>query len=250
MSTRGRAWVCLVLLTIWGGSALRGDSQQRRPPVSHAQVGRTIRELRRAAISPPTTMQASSDLEEAVRRVQALRLGAQEARPAETATSRPAASQPASAPAVAPETGQVGPLRPYVLQQIVKLPPREVVDAAALAEALFLAGRARAAYAFYELALKSAEEPASQAWLLYQMGNCQRAYDPAGARQTYRRLAAEHAESAWVPLAAVQDQLIEWFRLNNPEGLLAAVEAASRQEQGQSEPGSARPAEPAAPGKR
>jgi len=225
-----RAWFCAVLMAACGVSALRaGDDPAQQDPLVPAGVQKTIRGLRRAALSPPSAAGAGADLKRAVEHIRAMRL--RQKGSGEPATApRPAATQPSSAPAGAP-SGQAGKtelLTPELLKQMMRLPPAEVVDPVALADALFLIGRLQVAFRFYGLALKTEKVPEERAWLLYQMGNCRRQHDAAEARKIYQRLVAEHPGCPWNPLATVQDHLAEWYVVNKPRALIAATDAGAK----------------------
>ncbi len=224
MSGSARAGMVLAWAAGWGGSALLAGSGPGEPSGGEAAAGahRTIRELRRELLRPPARTQPAADLRRAAERLARMRLRSQLPPPP---ASAPAASQPTSAPAGEGPPEEVRRLRPEIVQRIRRLPPRQIVDAAALAEALFQAGRAKAAFDFYELALRSQTQPGDQAWLLYQMANCRRSWDASGARHIYKRLVAEHPDSPWAPLAEVQERLIEWYEVNDPTALLQQVGA-------------------------
>ena len=220
MSGWTRAWVVLSVLSVWGGSVLvAGDDGDRPESDPTGRLRRTMRELRSEALRPPSRARSGRNLQEAGEKVRRLQLRPGQ-RPVEPPATSPPGSQPASAPASPARKAPVSPLSPEVLQQIVKLPPKQVADPSALADELFLAGRERAAFTFYEQALRSAQSPESKAWVLYQMATCRRKFDPPGARKLYARLLAEHPTSAWQPLAVVQDRLIEWYQTNDPAALL------------------------------
>ncbi|KPK79248.1 MAG: hypothetical protein AMJ81_13555, partial [Phycisphaerae bacterium SM23_33] len=72
MSVRARVWLCLAVLGAWVGSALPGENQP--PPPSPGQVHDAIWELRRAAAKPLPAGRGDSDVQAAIRRLQALEL--------------------------------------------------------------------------------------------------------------------------------------------------------------------------------
>ena len=100
-----------------------------------------------------------------------------------------------------------------------------MVDATALGDALFLTGRPKQASRFYEWALRGERDGDSQAWLLYQLGNCLAPFRPADARVFYQRLLSEHPDSPWVEPAKVQDLLAHWYEVNTPQAMLSLATA-------------------------
>jgi len=88
-----------------------------------------------------------------------------------------------------------------------------------LADILFLSGQTQQAAVFYQQALDhiapdSAALAENRAWILFQLGNCQRDTDPSTAIKTYRQLIAEYPNSPWTDLAKAREQLIDLYRNN------------------------------------
>jgi hypothetical protein len=193
-------------------SALQADDPPR------GQARSILRELRSDSMKPPAATQASAKLQEAIRILRLLRLP----QPGKALPQLPPATPPTQ-PATRPARQEL--LSPDVLAEIAKR-AGDVPHPTALADALFQAGKARTAYVVYEAALASEEVPDNKAWIIFQMGNCRRVYDPAGCRPIYQRLLAEHPNSPWVPLAQARDHLTEWYAVNKPAELLAQEEAA------------------------
>jgi len=89
-----------------------------------------------------------------------------------------------------------------------------------VADGLFRGGQYDAALVFYELAMKKNADSETRAWLLFQIGNCQRRSDPAAARKAYQQLVEGFADSPWTPVARMLDRLVAWRMLNKPEDAL------------------------------
>jgi tetratricopeptide (TPR) repeat protein len=169
-------------------------------------------ELQRANMSSP---RGGTDAELAgkVRQMQSLDLAAKPA--AETSASK-TATAPAAAAALAAPSVEIDSQTLEKLRQLPTGPSK----ALAIADSLFGGRRYEAAFAFYEMALKSSPGEDANAWILFQMGNCRRPSDPAGAREYYKRVLADAPDSAWSKAAAAQDKLVEWEQANSPRSLL------------------------------
>jgi len=157
--------------------------------------------------------------------------------PAMNATSQAAASAgsgpaaPASQPATRPSGAKARPtksgrlrLSAEVLAKLRRLSPKGVDRPIMLADSLYLGGYLAEAAEFYNMAMQREPTPQQRAWVLFQKANCKRVSDPAAARGLYRRLLAEQPNSLWGHLADVQQNLIEWRRVNRPRQILAAIE--------------------------
>lgn len=77
----------------------------------------------------------------------------------------------------------------------------------------------------YQMAMQQDPTPVDRAWALFQLGNCKRKDDPEMAMGFYRRLLTEYPDSQWGGVAEIQDQLIEWRRINNPAKLIKELKA-------------------------
>lgn len=206
-------------------------------PAVSAAARRTARQmilLRRESFKAIDASPADEELDRAVRRLEAVRLTPKKthspssAPASQPARRRPATSQPAPPASVAAASGTAA-TQPVVraksspLDKIRSLPAGSIADPVALADALYLAGRIEAAETFYEKGLEKKVDDSTRAWLLFQLGNCNKDGDPQAARGYYRRLLNEQAESIWKPAALVADRLIEWKLTNKPEELLNTV---------------------------
>ncbi len=102
--------------------------------------------------------------------------------------------------------------------------PGQVQDPLEMAELLFLSGRPTEAAPFYAKALDriSRLDPsydADRAWILFQLGNCLRETDTAGAQEVYMKLVAEYPASPWTELAKAHGRLLTWYQKSRPEQL-------------------------------
>jgi len=179
-----------------------------------------LRGLRSDSMAPPASTRPGAALADAIRALRQRQLP----RAGETARTKPA--RPAPGPRTRPATrpAEAEALSPEVLAEIAGR-AKDLPDPTALADALFLAGRDKTAFAVYEAALASETVAENRAWLIFQMANCRREYDPAGCRAIYQRLLAEHPKSPWVPLAQTRDLLADWYAVNAPAELLAEEDA-------------------------
>lgn len=196
-----------------------------------------VRDLMRESFSAPaesTEADARGDLSATLRRLRAMRLGAERPKPkdaepepeeptdttADGRTEDPAEPEPE--PAEAPAPG----LDAATLETLrTNVPPDSVADPLALADTLFRAGHLDTAAVFYQLALRRDPSPADKAWILFQTGNSLRTRDPAAARAAYKQVMAEHAESPWAEPARTQDELIAWEQSTRPREFLREVDA-------------------------
>jgi hypothetical protein len=103
------------------------------------------------------------------------------------------------------------------------LPEDTVKKPIQLADVLYLGGHYKAAATFYVMVTDSQKQDYSntdKAWALYQLGNCQRRYDPSEAKVTYKRLIEEYSTSSWVAASQVQQRLLTWKLSSKPEQLV------------------------------
>ncbi len=112
--------------------------------------------------------------------------------------------------------------------------PNQVSDPQELAELLYLTGKFAEAAVLYRKALDLTgdKEPAARAdraWMLLQLGSCLRDTDPAGAKDAYAKVIAEHADCPWVELAKAHRQLITWYEQVQPRQWVAGPESAPKQ---------------------
>ena len=144
-------------------------------------------------------------------------------------SSQPAKSQ-ATAPTISPRRLPDVNVLPYepVSDQTLRMltgllgHPEALSDPLGLAEILFLSARLKEAVMCYQEALSRSnrDDPATakdRAWILFQIGNCLQSDDPKKAIETYRRLVAEHPDSAWTELAKAREKLIEWRQRDFPQ---------------------------------
>ncbi len=103
--------------------------------------------------------------------------------------------------------------------------PEQVNNPSELAEVLFASGLFSQAAVFYEEALRRSAEKnefaSERVWMLFQLANCQKAYDPPAARKTYSRLINLYPDCFWSKLAKAQEKLLAWYSVENPGELLS-----------------------------
>ena len=233
------------------------------PPASPAtlpaggQAEGGLRELWRSNVEVLAD-KGSDDLQEAIRRLEAIRLPAQagggaaqvparaSAKVLPAPTSRPGpASRSSTAPASQPAT-RPAELTPELVAGLNKLHPGRPIGMAALADTLFHSGHVDWALPFYEKAIETSPDDEEKAWLLFQVANCRRKAAPPAADEAYGRLLSECPDSPWGPAAQFQRQFIEWQEVNRLPELLEEVENmtfAGRSEKPVEKQPSTRPAE-------
>ena len=94
-----------------------------------------------------------------------------------------------------------------------------------LAEVLFYSGHLKDAVMCYRQALARIgldkdDSTHNKPWILFQIANCLRSDDPITAAKIYRQLIAEHPESAWADVAKAREQLLLWYRQDDPKTLI------------------------------
>jgi tetratricopeptide (TPR) repeat protein len=169
-------------------------------------------ELQRVNMSSPRS-RPDSELAGKILQVQSLELATKPAPETSSAKASIATAGPAATGSASLE------IDAQTLEKLRQLPTCPA-KAVAIADSLFGGRRYDSAFAFYEMALKSSPEGDTNAWILFQMGNCRRHSDPAAAREYYKRVLAEAPDSPWAKAAAAQDKLVQWDQANSPRSLL------------------------------
>jgi tetratricopeptide (TPR) repeat protein len=225
----GQRLAMLVWLVLAGMPA-RSD----QPSTQKAGAGATsvpsaveerMREVWQANAQAPSGGAGAEKLRQAVDKLRAIELSPKPRAPepaGQAAGGRQAASAPAEA-ATQPETQPSAKADAVALARLKGIPTTGVIDLVALADSLFAAGQLEAAKSFYELALERSGQEGESDWLLFQIGNCLREIDPAGARQAYKRLIEQCPDSPWKPVASTRDRLIEWQQINKPREFLGGL---------------------------
>lgn len=108
--------------------------------------------------------------------------------------------------------------------------PDQLDDPLELGELLFASDNTKDAVICYQEALKRADPndvrlSQDRAWILFQIGNCQRNHEPSVATETYRRLLVEYPDSLWADLAKVQKEYIDWSLVEKPRELIIGPES-------------------------
>jgi tetratricopeptide (TPR) repeat protein len=241
MSKRGLLLTILCLFvagrTTFAASATsQPTTQATSQPASSATMSPVQRAVRRASFAALGETKPDPSLSEAVERLQASRLTASP-KP-QPVSSAPAVADQSPAPeaattpevtAASPPATQAATTRPAkeefasALQKIRKLPADSLPDPVALADALYRGGHIEAAGVFYDKALGQQKDDPTRAWLLFQLGNCNRTSDPEAAQGYFTRVQKEHPKCPWSLAAEMQDRLIEWRKTNKPEEMLTQV---------------------------
>jgi len=244
------ACLCLVISLTAARSAARAQAEGTSESDMVQQVRQSRRNLWKVSIEAPETAAKSQGLQRQIARLLATEAKADHkkiepppaSQPVASAASGPVAapaSQPATAPASQPATRpaktKAPPSQPdssklptEVLVRLRRLSPEGVARPIMLADSLFLGGYLAEACELYKMAMQRQPAPRQRAWALFQMANCKRMSDPVAALGLYRRVLSEHPDSLWSHLADVQQNLIEWERINRPRQILAALEPAQK----------------------
>ncbi len=189
------------------------------PEDGSARLKESLRKLQEERLSPPRRGNIDPKLEQAIRTLRSIAVTPEGAAQAQLAPQTP--SEPQAAPQPPTTTQPV--VNAYTLMRLRGMKLEGVADPVSLADALYLSGNLDEAATLYELALGKRLEAPDRAWSLFQLGNCRRQGDPAGARKVYRDLIQEHPDSAWADLAATQDRLLEWRLKDRPAEFLKGV---------------------------
>jgi hypothetical protein len=218
------------LACLLAAAAAAADPPARR---DRAAAGRSVRSLWRESVRPPHDPNASAALRRAVRDLEAAcaapRRRASRPSPAredKTPAAKgdpPPATQPTTAPATQPAT-QPAVSPEQALAKLKAAAAKGLTDPIAVANGLYDEGRLADAAEFYRIAADAQPKGQRQAWLLFQMANCQRRIDRQGAAQTFEALRGAYPESCWGRLAAAQKRLIDWRQTNRVDALLAETD--------------------------
>jgi hypothetical protein len=224
------------------GAGLEPTTQATSQPAAASQpsdgdepvdVKNRLRRLWRESLQPPTASPTASErLRETMEELRRVRVsprsrskqplaavvGGPASRPAELA-SRPAADD-------ANDSAQGG-LSKAAVEKLKSIPAAALADPADLADELYQGGHLAAAAAMYERAMTQGDDD-TKAWALYQTANCRRAAKPQEAETLYLRVVSEHGKSPWAQLAAIEQKLLEWQRVNRPLELLDSLAAVGR----------------------
>ena len=256
MGSRLVAVSCLLWILATGLSAQSGASSTEAPAESDtAAARRAPRQAGSEPLSRPAGATAESALEAKMRKLRATNLPSKRrtsgqadsqptTRPAEPA-NRSATSRPAGAPTTRPAGGSTtqpardakaknagGESAEAVAKLKKSVALREIPDLQALADALYLAGRPKAAGALYERVVKDSQDnkndksqkrqksKRARAWALYQLGNCHKSSDPDKAAEYFRLVQTKHGKSDWSAPAKAQADLIQWHQKKKPAELI------------------------------
>lgn len=102
---------------------------------------------------------------------------------------------------------------------------KNITEPLAVAESLLACGKSDKAIKFFDMALEATNgietmSDTNRAWILFQLATCLRGTEPARAGQLYQQLIAEYPESYWTPVAAIQNQIVEWQLKAQPKTVL------------------------------
>jgi len=239
---RRRLILALCLIGLLAGPAMTSGDPAAQEPAPSAAIKlaqQNMHDLWRAYVQAPQEPPAPLSLRQAAQEALSIPAPAKTASgpspAASAATTEPAktASAPATdeASAFAASAERAGPSMPRAASApsepttqasdaLKGLSAKNVGDPVALADALFQSRHFQEAAAFYEQAFNDAKDDEAKSWLLFQMGNCRREFNPASAHGTYKRLLSDYPKSAWVPAAKAADELLEWYQVNKPRELL------------------------------
>jgi len=217
-----KRWTILAVISmILGNGPAYGQSQDTLVSNPDSSEVKQIRKaLWQSNITVPEASESTETLSRAIDRIREVRLPDPKKK-AELALVPE--SQPAAAEKMA-EDQHSGKLTPETLLKLKLALPGGATDPELLADALFYSGHAESAEFFYRHALEKAQEEDRKAWLLFQIANCQKQFDPVVAGKTYGEFLEQYPASPWVSLALAQKHLIEWRTLNNVDLILKRIE--------------------------
>lgn len=125
------------------------------------------------------------------------------------------------------------PIAEETLQMLKSLAnePEKIANPLELGEVLFISGNLKEAALFYSEALKrkdpnDAGVSRDRAWILFQIGNCQRNEDMPAAAKIYQQLLTEYPNSPWADFATARNNLIAWYLKDEPLKLIQQVKPA------------------------
>lgn len=224
MKRSASTWLTGLLLLAGAATLIAQESSSKPQADDVSEIRGNARRLRLEAMrAPQGPLDDKTGLQNAIETVEKMQVTAH--RP--SGPSAVADEQPASAPAVEPPpavTTRPAMLSADVLAKIVQTKANEIVDPAALADALYQSGQLAEACVLYRRALESVTDNDQRDWMLYQIGNCLRDTDPSAAREAYRKLLADSPKCPWAPLAESQDRLVEWKQANRPAQFTTEVQ--------------------------
>ena len=90
-----------------------------------------------------------------------------------------------------------------------KADPNQAVDVLLLADVLYRDKKFDKAVVYYKYALKKYKADSSQAWILYQLGNCLKSDYPQQGMEYYNKLLAKFPDSKWSDFAVIEKQICE-----------------------------------------
>jgi tetratricopeptide (TPR) repeat protein len=239
LSSASSSWAQAERQVLTNSPAAAAPATVPSAPDEAAEAIARARALRRqlnrvgiAPLAPAGDPNASGDLMDYVRQIETLQLPQPRV---QTPAGNPApvanasVALPKSAVTATPAAPRTEPNQPSHLydEKLTSLlnDPSGVVDALAVGEALYKARDYGHAAAFYRVALERMKDrenadPRQVAWATYQIANCLRLEDPAGAAAFYEQLMTQYPNSPWTPAASVQRQIIAWCDANRPNELL------------------------------
>ncbi len=102
---------------------------------------------------------------------------------------------------------------------------KEIVNAFELAELLYANKQYTPAQHCYQKAFEQLTDNSQQnndkAWIMIQIGNCQKKTEPDKAVQTYNKIQVNYPLSLWAEYAKVQVELTKWYIKEKPNQLIA-----------------------------
>jgi len=145
--------------------------------------------------------------------------------PNETLSATAASQQPTQEK---PREAPGGAVSSQTLQMLENISQQsdQLCKAFELAEILFQSSHLKQAAMFYQQALNRKDpndimSAEARAWTLFQIGNCLRDEDLPAAKKMYRQLITEYPNCPWTDLARARENLIDWYRSDKPQTLIA-----------------------------
>jgi hypothetical protein len=183
-------------------------------------------DLQRASFAPPTGDERQGELKRAVEQVNDIDMSASAIGRAGKGQDSTNKNAPQTMPTSQESTSQSQPaaarktISTETLELLKKNPPGDIKELLAIADALFSNDELAESAVFYDLALQQSPTGDEKGWVLFQLANCRRYSDPAGARAMFKKLADEVPNCPWANLAGAVDRVIEWEMTEKPQALL------------------------------
>jgi len=117
---------------------------------------------------------------------------------------------------VASSTTEESELKPEARLLELLQGPDGAIHPLPLADVLYRQGYYAEALTYYEMVQQSLKENdvVNHQWILFQIANCTREIDPAGALELYEKFIQHYPNAKWTPVASSRKTLLEWNQMS------------------------------------